>query len=81
MAYVNAIDNNGKTALHWAVGRNHNPAIARALIVAGADVRIRDNGGSTPLDSIRYIPDLNIREQIEKVFLGDTIGNHSIPIV
>ena len=38
-----------QTALHWAVGHNDNPDVARTLIAAGANVNARDNYGQTPL--------------------------------
>jgi cytohesin len=40
-------DDDGKTALHWAVCRNQ-PENVRALLVAGADPTIVDNDGKTP---------------------------------
>ena len=35
--------------MHWAVGHNDNPDVARTLIAAGANVNARDNYGQTPL--------------------------------
>jgi cytohesin len=40
-------DDDGKTALHWAVCRNQ-PENVRALLVAGADPTLVDNDGKTP---------------------------------
>ena len=42
-AEVNAIDNTGRTALHWAV----TTEIVKALVIAGAD--LTDNDGETAL--------------------------------
>lgn len=51
---VNAKDNAGRTALHWACMQGYNvftvePRVAQALIDAGADVNAADKTGRTPL--------------------------------
>ncbi len=46
-ADVNAADETGKTALHWAVSRNE--ALAAFLIKHGAEVDYREKNGMTPL--------------------------------
>ena len=50
-ANVNARDNGGRTALHHAVRRDL-PELAAALLSKGADFRIKDNDGTSPLDLI-----------------------------
>ena len=47
-ADVNAPQNDGSTALHWAVYRG-DAAMANALIRAGANVKTANRDGSTPL--------------------------------
>ena len=51
-ALVNLKDGYGYTALHWAV-ISKDPAKLRFLLDNGADKNIRDNRGSTALDSAR----------------------------
>lgn len=48
-ASANAKDENGGSALHWAVGRG-NLDIVALLIAEGADVNVRDVKNQTPLD-------------------------------
>lgn len=45
---ADACDNNGGTALHWAVAGG-SEAVIRMLIAAGAPVDATDGGGTTPL--------------------------------
>ena len=48
----------GYTPLHWASGRNSNPAVIEVLVASGADLRARDNFGDTPLHwAARYNED------------------------
>jgi ankyrin repeat protein len=56
-------DNDGKTALHWAVCR-YQPENVRALLVAGADPTIVDNDGETP----RQCTEGSIRSETAAVF-------------
>ena len=46
---LNQTDNEGNTALHYAVGDNRKAELIRALIRLGADVNARDSHGNTPL--------------------------------
>lgn len=39
----------GRTPLHWAVYQNHQE-IVELLLVAGSDIRVKDNDEKTPLD-------------------------------
>lgn len=52
-AEVDARDLNGETPLHWAAGRNRNPAVVAELVEAGADLTARDSDGNTPLHASR----------------------------
>ena len=52
-AEVDARDLNGETPLHWAAGRNRNPAVIAELVEAGADLDARDGDGNTPLHASR----------------------------
>jgi hypothetical protein len=52
-ADVNAQDDQGKTALHWAVIID-NENICRTLVAAGADVNIPDKNDMTPLMLSNY---------------------------
>ncbi len=51
-AELNGIDTHGNTALHYAVGTNELE-IAKCLIIAGADVSLRNNLGETALDLLK----------------------------
>ncbi len=48
-ADVNAVDKNGGTALHWAVGGNKGQIVV-LLLQHGADTTARDKNGLSPLD-------------------------------
>ncbi|MEI0603013.1 ankyrin repeat domain-containing protein [Brachyspira alvinipulli] len=50
---IDDIDNNGRTALHWAVYYNKYDAVA-ALIELGAKTNIKDDYSLTPLDIAQY---------------------------
>ena len=52
-AEVDARDLSGETPLHWAAGRNRNPAVIAELVEAGADLNARDGDGNTPLHASR----------------------------
>ena len=52
-AEVDARDLRGETPLHWAAGRNGDPAAVAELVAAGADLRARDREGNTPLHASR----------------------------
>lgn len=47
-ANVSAIDNTGKTALHWAA-QNGKENVAKLLIENGTNVDVMDKNGRTPL--------------------------------
>jgi ankyrin repeat protein len=46
-APVNDVDNNGNSALHFALQYQHDE-IARILLAAGADPTITNDGGESP---------------------------------
>ena len=50
---IDDIDNNGRTALHWAVYYNKYDAVV-ALIELGAKDYIKDNYSLTPIDIAQY---------------------------
>ena len=52
-AEVDARDLKGETPLHYAAGRNRNPAVVAELVEAGADLNARDSEGNTPLHASR----------------------------
>ena len=57
-ARVDAQNDLGMTALSWAVLRSQSPAMVEVLLDAGADPRIKDRFGQTPLDYAKEIPSL-----------------------
>ena len=52
---LNAVDNNGQTALHWAA-QFGSPIFVKALIKNGADYEIKDKYGKTPKDYYKENP-------------------------
>jgi ankyrin repeat protein len=46
---VDARDQNGETALHWAYLNNEPEAIISRLLKYGVDIDAKDNSGNTPL--------------------------------
>lgn len=57
-ARVNAQNDMGMTALSCAVLRPQSPAMVEVLLDAGADPRIKDQFGQTPLDYAKDVPAL-----------------------
>ena len=51
-ADINAVDKDGRTALHYAVQR-HFPEVIMKLISAGAKVDVEDNRRTTPLNEAK----------------------------
>ncbi|RUM60358.1 MAG: hypothetical protein DSY53_00845 [Persephonella sp.] len=62
-ANLNAKDDKGSTALHWAVYYGYKD-IVRLLIMQGANPYITDNYGLTPIDVARF----NQKTEILKIF-------------
>ncbi|NPA58483.1 MAG: ankyrin repeat domain-containing protein [Aquificae bacterium] len=61
-ADVNAQDDKGGTALHWAVFYGHGD-IVRLLLMHGANPDIKDRNGITPVDVAR----INGRKEMLKI--------------
>jgi len=59
---INSKNDEGKTALHYAIERN-KPEVVKLLLEYGADLNIEDPKGSTPLD---YTTRTN-NEEINKI--------------
>ncbi|XP_077206474.1 ankyrin repeat domain-containing protein 22 isoform X1 [Paroedura picta] len=64
-ADINATDNSGRTALHYACEMK-NQSIIPLLVRAGADLSIKDKDGETPLDIARRLKFINIESIIKK---------------
>ncbi len=69
--YYQRQNNEGKTALHYAVIRGMGAKTIRELLDCGADWRIKDNSGRTALDYARELKRFDICELMENY-------NHSI---
>ena len=63
---LNEIDNDGRTALHWAVYYNKYDAVV-ALIELGAKDYIKDNYSLTPIDIAQYEGYENIYEYLSNL--------------
>jgi len=64
-ANINAQDENGGTALHWAVFYEHGN-IVRLLLMHGANPYIKDKNGITPIDVARINRKIKMLKIIEK---------------
>ncbi|KAL8187092.1 UNVERIFIED_CONTAM: Ankyrin repeat domain-containing protein 22 [Gekko kuhli] len=64
-ADVNAIDNSGRTALHYACEMK-NQSIIPLLVEAGADLSIKDKDDETPLDIARRLKFIDIESILKK---------------
>ncbi|XP_007445113.2 ankyrin repeat domain-containing protein 22-like, partial [Python bivittatus] len=64
-ADVNATDDSGRTALHYACEMK-NQSIIPLLAEAGADLSIKDKDEETPLDIARRLKFLNIEHTLKK---------------
>ncbi|XP_003224416.1 ankyrin repeat domain-containing protein 22 isoform X1 [Anolis carolinensis] len=62
---VNAIDDSGKTALHYACEMK-NQSIIPLLVEAGTDLSIKDKEEETPLDIARRLKFTNIESILKK---------------
>ena len=66
-ARVDELDNDGETALHWAVfNEDQGEIVARKLILAGIDIDVIDKGGRTALDIARDNMRSSVIEVIEE---------------
>ncbi|NQX58246.1 ankyrin repeat domain-containing protein [Paenibacillus qinlingensis] len=75
-ADVNAVDEKGNSVLAYAVEFNQhdmegNSQVIRLLLNKGADARVKDKNGVTPLDKAKNIVDEKIRDEIVMI-LKDT---------
>jgi ankyrin repeat protein len=68
---INAVNNNGETALHVAVANRHE-RLVRFLVENGAKVNARDHTGRTPLD-------IAVSRQLEKTAAIFRQGTRSAP--
>ena len=64
-ANLNAKDNDGKTALMYAVDGIESLDIVKLLINSGADVNIKDNDGENALDHA-YFANADIRKILQE---------------
>ena len=53
-ADLNAIDNSGRTALHWICRLDGKPAVVEALLNAGININAQDNGSETAICNAAY---------------------------
>ena len=63
--YYQRQNNEGKTALHYAVIRDMAASQIKKLLDCGADWRIKDNSGRTALDYARELKRFDICELME----------------
>lgn len=56
-AMVDTVDQNDRTALHWAIYNRVDVSIVEVLLKHGASTSLKDDFGKTPLDYIEIIPD------------------------
>ncbi|NPA17238.1 MAG: ankyrin repeat domain-containing protein [Aquificae bacterium] len=64
-ADINARDENGGTALHWAVFYEYGD-IVKLLLMHGADPYIKDKNGITPVDVARINKKVRMLKILEK---------------
>jgi ankyrin repeat protein len=73
---VNVADDNGETALHWAVkGSNDLLEIIMSLLDRGANVNAVDNNGRTPLHAAAESRDRSSAEIVKTLLAGDAFVN------
>jgi hypothetical protein len=60
---VNAKNQHGSTALHWAAIKGHDD-VARYLLSKGAQVNIKDTNGFTPLHRAAYWGSLDVAQTL-----------------
>jgi ankyrin repeat protein len=70
-AILNAKDDRGYSALHWAVILSREDLI-NMLVEFGADINVQDNDGQTPLHWAAHRQDLKSMQALLRVTLKDT---------
>lgn len=56
-AMVDTVDQNQRTALHWAIYNRVNVSIVEMLLTHSASTSLKDDFGKTPLDYVEIVPD------------------------
>jgi ankyrin repeat protein len=80
---VNAIDDNGETAVHGAVYRAGSIAMLTFLIERGARLDVRNKKGWTPLiaaDGVEYTPNVLKRYPETAAFLRRAMAERGLPV-
>ena len=80
---VNAIDQNGETALHGAVYRGGNVAAIRFLADRGAKLDVVNSKGWTPVfvaDGVEYTPDVLKRYPEAAALLRSLLAERGLPV-
>ena len=65
---VNAIDSNGLSPLHLAIKASEDLKSSRSvrhLLIKGADRKIKDNLGRTPMDIVKEIKSLELSKELK----------------
>ena len=77
---VNAVDKDGRTALHYAAQLWHGRGITMKLISAGAKADVKDNSGTTPLEEAKHQGHHDIVEILQKAE-GEILQKNSLSLL